>query len=204
MEEADSAEADVLPSSAAAGGADIPEEAERSESSGRAAVGGSDVRGPPGDATTTPIAALGPPEQVSTEELHRRLLAADPRRARVLHCNDRKRILRSLEVLRTAGVPHSALIEQGLQRSRDEGLRYNPCILWVDCDDATLEQRLRNRAVDMLERGLLDEVRAAYSVSRTHYSTTAGSATRRRPGIIQAIGRSPPTDRQTDRQGSSQ
>ncbi|XP_029665774.1 tRNA dimethylallyltransferase-like isoform X2 [Formica exsecta] len=74
----------------------------------------------------------------SNEELHRRLMEVDPEMARQLHPNNRRKVIRSLEVFHQHGKTHSEL----LKAQRTAGgcglggpLRYpNSIILWLRCN----------------------------------------------------------------------
>lgn len=94
-------------------------------------------------------------ERVGAAALHRHLEEIDPVAASVIHPNDTRRLIRALEVFRATGQPIShqqmefddaASADERrvfvLQRSRDEQ-----------------HQRINDRVDEMLERGLVDEVR---------------------------------------------
>ncbi|MFP4631523.1 MAG: tRNA (adenosine(37)-N6)-dimethylallyltransferase MiaA [Candidatus Acetothermia bacterium] len=88
-----------------------------------------------------------------SEELHGRLEEVDPRSAEKIHPNDTRRLIRALEVYELTGRPISELKDEtkplpfdfrkiGLNRPRD-----------------VLYERVNLRVEDMLERGLLGEVK---------------------------------------------
>lgn len=88
-----------------------------------------------------------------------RLSKIDPETARKLHANDRKRIIRALEVFQIHGKTMTELKE--LSRTVPSpydaviiGLRYN--------DREKLYARINKRVDIMLQNGLLDEAKAAY------------------------------------------
>jgi tRNA dimethylallyltransferase len=85
---------------------------------------------------------------------HARLAAVDPATAARLHPNDRKRVLRALEVHALTGRPISQLQQQFGRRRRDvdvkpAGIRWEP---------EALKARIARRTQAMLDAGWLDEV----------------------------------------------
>lgn len=88
------------------------------------------------------------------EELYQRLKQVDPERAELLHCNDRKRILRSLEIYSLTGIPHSQL----LKMKNKENQNYDFTFLWVSTENETLNNRLDKRVDKMVELGLKEEI----------------------------------------------
>jgi len=86
--------------------------------------------------------------------LHADLARVDPEAARRIHPNDRKRIVRALEVYELAGEPISALQKQwDVQRRRYDGVFIG---LRRDKDDAS--RRINARVKRMIAAGLADEV----------------------------------------------
>lgn len=91
------------------------------------------------------------------EEMLRQLSAVDPASAARLHVNDRKRVLRALEVYRLTG----RTITDHNRETQSRPPRYDAVILGIAPEDrAVLYERIDRRVDEMLERGLLDEVRA--------------------------------------------
>ncbi len=82
------------------------------------------------------------------------LLARDPLSAERYGPNDRQRIIRALEVIRSSGKPFSEFHQQDISRPRFAASTY---ILSWPRDE--LYDRINHRAQVMLEAGLLDEVR---------------------------------------------
>lgn len=87
---------------------------------------------------------------------HGRLQALDPEAAARVHPNDRRRVVRALE-LAEAG---SSLAGDSLWSG---DTRLPTLIFGLDVPDDVLEQRIRSRAATMLTRGVVDEVRGALS-----------------------------------------
>ncbi|KAL0107320.1 hypothetical protein PUN28_015696 [Cardiocondyla obscurior] len=98
----------------------------------------------------------------SNEELHQRLMEVDPEMANRLHPNNRRKIIRSLEVFHQHGKKHSEL----LKVQRNAGgcglggpLRYSDSvILWLRCNKKVLDKRLNDRVDGMMESGLVQEL----------------------------------------------
>ncbi len=93
-------------------------------------------------------------ESMETGELYRLLREKDPRRASQIHPSDRFRILRSLHVVLVAGKPFD---EVSRERFVPPSFRYEPFVLSIPVRELYLS--IEKRVYDMLEDGLLDEVR---------------------------------------------
>lgn len=88
------------------------------------------------------------------ERLHARLAAVDPETAARLHPNDRRRVIRAIEVFEQTGVPMS----RQNHAAQDRPFRVLPLALEWPRD--LLYARLETRVHRMMEMGLLSEVRA--------------------------------------------
>jgi len=128
--------------------------------------------------------------ELSDTAAYEALRRLDPVSAARLHPNNTRRVRRYLEICLSSGKPASALfLEQRQPRASGTGdngatsLLYPCCIFLLDADDAALEPRLRQRVVEMLERGMMRELEELYGGSEA--SRLAGAAGR---GIFQAIG----------------
>jgi tRNA dimethylallyltransferase len=86
--------------------------------------------------------------------MYEKLQRIDPESARVLHPNDRQRILRALEVSLSTGRPFSAW----LQRHGFLADRYNVRMIGLFRDRENLYHRIDQRVDAMLENGFLSEV----------------------------------------------
>ncbi len=92
-----------------------------------------------------------------TEAVLRQLAEADPETAARLHPNDRKRIIRALEVYLETGKP----LSRHDAESRLQPPRYDPLWLGLRFEDrAVLYERIERRVDRMLEEGLTEEVRS--------------------------------------------
>jgi tRNA dimethylallyltransferase len=95
-------------------------------------------------------------EQGDPERLHRRLRELDPAAARSIHPRDLRRTLRALEICLRSGIPAS-------QQRREHGFAdrpYRSLHLAIDPGRAALDVRIDAYCREMIERGLLQEVRS--------------------------------------------
>ncbi|XP_021923587.1 tRNA dimethylallyltransferase, mitochondrial isoform X2 [Zootermopsis nevadensis] len=130
-------------------------------------------------------------EHLPSPQLYERLQAVDPDMAQSLHPNNKRKIIRSLQVYAQTGRTHSSILRE--QRSADGGselggpLRFpHSCILWLQCDQV-LDERLDVRVDTMLEQGLVQELldfHRRYNKERLATSTEADYT----KGIFQSIG----------------
>jgi tRNA dimethylallyltransferase len=94
-----------------------------------------------------------------------RLVTADPRAATLVHRNDRRRVVRALE-LAEAG----ASLAPAQERLWTSETRRPTIVFGLDVEREALEQRIVERTEHMFEQGVVAEVRAAHArgdVSRT-------------------------------------
>lgn len=91
------------------------------------------------------------------EALHAKLAAADPVTAAKLHPNDLVRVIRALEIHHVTGRPLSA--QQGQSRGDDKSSPYRLCIIGLTMDREKLYRRIDQRVDEMLEAGLVNEVK---------------------------------------------
>jgi tRNA dimethylallyltransferase len=106
------------------------------------------------------VDALGP------EAAHARLLRDDPRAAARVHPNDRRRLVRALELV---ALGHSLAPED--DRLWTDATRTPALLFGLDVPSAELAARIDDRTRDMFEAGVEDEVARALTGS---LSTTAG------------------------------
>ncbi len=94
-------------------------------------------------------------ERRGARALHAELEEADPEAARRIAPGDRYRIVRALEIVRSAGRPLSRYAPPGEPRTR-----YDFLVLGLERARAELYRRIDERVADMFARGLLAEVGA--------------------------------------------
>jgi tRNA dimethylallyltransferase len=87
---------------------------------------------------------------------HARLASADPAAAVAVHPNDRRRVVRALE-LHAAG---SSLAPEHGRLWGDDG-RHPTTVIGLDLPAATVAERIDRRTRAMFDRGVVEEVRAA-------------------------------------------
>ena len=105
-------------------------------------------------------AAYTPQNQMQAwEKLHE----VDPTTADRLHPNDRKRIIRALEVYACSGKPLSAFGNDFVNAEGREA-PYEPILFGLEMERAVLYERIDRRVDKMLEQGLLNEVRQLASL----------------------------------------
>jgi tRNA dimethylallyltransferase len=92
------------------------------------------------------------------EALHERLAAVDPVTAARLHYNDERRVVRALEVFHLTGKPFSLIQEQS--RGDEKRSPYRLCIIGLTMDRAALYRRIEQRVDEMLDAGLVNEVKS--------------------------------------------
>lgn len=88
------------------------------------------------------------------EALHDLLKAADPISSERIHPNDRRRTIRALEVKHLTGV---SLSEQLAGQTKQSP--YETCLIGLTMDRALLYNRIERRIDEMVEAGLVEEVR---------------------------------------------
>ncbi len=87
--------------------------------------------------------------------LHDMLRACDPASAVAIHPHNRKRVIRALEYYRLTGKPISD--HNASMRARESS--YNACYFVLTDDRARLYERIDQRVEEMMEEGLVEEVR---------------------------------------------
>lgn len=90
------------------------------------------------------------------ENMYRQLQEVDPDAAVKIHPNDRRRIIRALEVYNLEGKPIS---HQVIETNADQS-PYNCLFYCLQMERAELYERIDKRVDMMIEKGFLDEVRA--------------------------------------------
>lgn len=93
-------------------------------------------------------------EAKGVEALHARLAEVDPRSAERIHPNDKKRIIRAIEVYEQTGEPMSA---RRRQLDRAAAARYNVCEYGLFLPRRELYRRIEERIDRMMEAGLAEE-----------------------------------------------
>lgn len=97
----------------------------------------------------------------NADAAYARLVKIDPITAARLHPNDKKRIVRALEVYDVSGQPLSSF-GADFQNSAGDDATFEPMIIGLTMDREQLYQRINLRVDLMMEQGLLEEARAIY------------------------------------------
>jgi tRNA dimethylallyltransferase len=110
-------------------------------------------------------------EREGAAALHRELTEIDPAAAERIHPNDASRVVRALEVYHSTGRP---LSEWHRDPAREP--RYRARYVALTMDRGALTVRIERRVDEMMEAGLLEEVRELVASGTLHEGTQAGSA----------------------------
>lgn len=96
-------------------------------------------------------------EKMDNRTLHDELRKIDPVEADKIHMNNRKRVLRAIEIYLSSGETKSSLIEK-----QDHKLIYDAKFFVRDMDRELLYQNIGQRVDKMIKKGLVDEVKNLY------------------------------------------
>lgn len=88
--------------------------------------------------------------------LHKLLERVDPISSSKISTNDKKRVIRALEIYETTGKPMS----EDNQNFRKENEDYNLVMICLNMDRAKLYSRINKRVDSMFENGLVEEVKS--------------------------------------------
>jgi tRNA dimethylallyltransferase len=100
-------------------------------------------------------------ENLPVSVLQEKLVAADPLAATRIHANDRKRLVRALEVYQQTNQPISSLQQQFQSQQQ---MQRTP--LWLDWPRDLLYQRIEKRTDEMLAQGWQEEVKQLLALPR--------------------------------------
>lgn len=93
-------------------------------------------------------------EQMSSEELRKLLLERDPKQAEKIHANNRRRMIRTLTILKRTGVRQSEAVA-----SQTHEPVYDIFLAGCTMDKELLHRRIGQRTAMMMEEGLEEEIR---------------------------------------------
>lgn len=104
-------------------------------------------------------------KQVESEKLWNILEKVDPKAAHSYHPHDKRRIIRSLQIIQRSQKNYSQILED-INKSAKKGkvslggpLRFSRiCVIWLHCDNEILDKVMDERVDQMLNRGLLAEL----------------------------------------------
>ncbi|SFF71520.1 tRNA dimethylallyltransferase [Halobacillus alkaliphilus] len=97
------------------------------------------------------------------EALYRRLRSVDPEQAEKVHPNNARRVLRALEVYETTGK-----VMSDYQKEQSNESPFHPVIIGLEMEREELYNRINRRVDQMVEEGLIAEVRGLYNKGYEH------------------------------------
>jgi tRNA dimethylallyltransferase len=95
--------------------------------------------------------------EYSNEALHELLKQVDPNSAEVIHPNNRRRVLRALEIYYSSDQQKS-----DLQLNDEKELLYDALIIGLDLEREKLYERINKRVDTMVQLGLLEEAKSLF------------------------------------------
>lgn len=128
----------------------------------------------------------------SSQQLHDILKKIDFKMANRLHPNDKRKIIRSLQIYQQYGRTHSEIIDEQCAQTGGSSLggplRFkNTCILYLQCDQNVLNDRLDSRVDHMIKIGLVKELQDFYEDYKK-YCISNNMLPDYTHGIFQSIG----------------
>ena len=100
-------------------------------------------------------------EKIPSSHLHSILACLDPKAAKLYHPQDKRKIIRALQVFQQSGRKYSDHIANQKSKGSSYGgpLRFPGAVcFWTKSDPDVLRKRIDNRVDQMIERGLLKEL----------------------------------------------
>ncbi|MCA1009317.1 tRNA (adenosine(37)-N6)-dimethylallyltransferase MiaA [Halobacillus halophilus] len=97
------------------------------------------------------------------EALYQRLQSVDPEQAEKVHPNNERRVLRALEVYETTGK-----VMSDYQKQQSNESPFRPVIVGLEMEREELYNRINRRVDQMVEEGLIAEVKCLYDKGYEH------------------------------------
>ncbi|MDP8261205.1 MAG: tRNA (adenosine(37)-N6)-dimethylallyltransferase MiaA [Candidatus Kappaea frigidicola] len=94
-------------------------------------------------------------DEKGLEILYRRLVKLDPKASKVIHLNDRRRIIRALEVYYTLNEP----ITNAQKKRQGIWTEYNVYLYGFQIERKLLYEKINERVDEMFKKGLIEEIR---------------------------------------------
>lgn len=104
--------------------------------------------------------------------LHEKLEEVDPASAKAIHPNNVKRVIRALEYYAQTGKPISSHNEAEKEKREAQVSPYNYAFFALDMDRAILYDRINMRVDQMIEEGLVEEVKHFYDLGLSEEMTS--------------------------------
>lgn len=101
-------------------------------------------------------------KEVGAKALHEELRRVDPLSAETIHFNNVKRVIRALEYYKETGEPISVHNAREKEKRENNNSPYQYTFFALDMDRETLYERINKRIDQMMEEGLLEEVKSFY------------------------------------------
>ena len=101
----------------------------------------------------------------SNEELHDMLKELDLEKAKIIHPNNRKRVARAI---------HLAKTQNANERSLKHEHYYKPLIICLNLERDSLYERINQRVLEMLDNGLIEEVKNSKHLLNTQLGKAIG------------------------------
>ena len=114
------------------------------------------------------------------EELHAHLARCDPEACDSIHPNDRRRMIRAIEVFETSGMPISSLQQQWSAASP----RMDVTVIGLDWPAESINRRINRRVKSMMNGGLWKEVAGLHAEGKLGMQAREGLGYRQ---VIDAI-----------------
>ena len=107
-------------------------------------------------------------DELSNEELHDMLVKLDSEEAEKIHQNNRKRMIRAINLINKSGESKTSLLEKQEHKPifSDDEIKY----LFINPNRESLYENINQRVEEMFDNGLLEEVRGLldkYNLSQT-------------------------------------
>lgn len=106
------------------------------------------------------------------EALHAKLRAIDPKSAEAIHYNNVKRVIRALEYYKQTGEPISAHNEKEKEKRSGNESPYDYTFFALNMERSLLYTRINERIDEMIEEGLIEEVKSFYDKGYTEDFTS--------------------------------
>jgi tRNA dimethylallyltransferase len=96
-------------------------------------------------------------ETLTNEEVHEKLASIDPESAKMLHPNNRRRVVRAINIYYETNKTKSETLEK-----QDKKLMYDVLLIGLTDERSVLYERINARVDNMIAHGLIDEVGALH------------------------------------------
>ena len=108
-------------------------------------------------------------QNISNEKLHEKLMEIDPKAAKKIHVNDKRRIIRAIEIYELTGISKT----EHEKNTKGISSEYDVIQVGINMDRQKLYERINQRVDIMFDNGLIKEVQKIYN---TDISITAYAA----------------------------